>query len=85
MADNLAHHDSSESAGPANLAVPITSRFLFVDVAALRVMQLRRGARVRLAHTEGRPLPHKLERAAMDEVRQRLVPYSTPDVPSTTS
>ena len=29
-------------------APPIESRFLFVDVAALRAKQLRRGARVRL-------------------------------------
>ena len=32
---------------PAEPAPPITSRFLFVDVAALRAKQLRRGARVR--------------------------------------
>ena len=32
---------------PAEPAPPISSRFLFVDVAALRAKQLRRGARVR--------------------------------------
>ena len=31
----------------ADPAPPIDSRFLFVDVAALRAKQLRRGARVR--------------------------------------
>jgi DNA-directed RNA polymerase subunit K/omega len=65
------------------LAVPaaINSRFLFVDVAALRVNQLRRGARIRLQATEGRHLPHRLERTAMEEVRQQLIQYSTPDLP----
>lgn len=32
---------------PAEPAPPIQSRFLFVDVAALRAKQLRRGARLR--------------------------------------
>ena len=32
---------------PAEPAEPITSRFLYVDVAALRAKQLRRGARLR--------------------------------------
>ena len=69
-------------AGRIELAPPITSRFLFVDVAALRANQLRRGARVRLELTEGHHLPHRLERAAMDEVRHRLVIYSVPETPS---
>jgi len=62
---------------PAN----IQSRFLFVDVAAQRAKQLRRGARVRLSASDGRS-PHKLERAAMEEVRQRLVHYSLPSLPT---
>ena len=33
---------------PAEPAPPIESRFLFVDVAALRAKQLRRGARPRI-------------------------------------
>ncbi len=57
---------------PAAPAPPITSRFLYVDVAALRAKQLRRGARPRL--TEGEA-PHKAERVAMEEVRQGLVYY----------
>src|SRR5215471_2774451 len=44
---------------PAEPAPPISSRFLFVDVAALRAKQLRRGARVRL--DEEVQLPHKAE------------------------
>ena len=56
---------------------PIQSRFLFVDVAALRAKQLRRGARVRIDDTEH--LPKKAERVAMEEVRRGLVYYDTPD------
>lgn len=59
---------------------PIESRFLFVDVAALRAKQLRRGARLRLAGgPNGEPppdLPKKPERLAMLEVREGLVSYS---------
>jgi DNA-directed RNA polymerase subunit K/omega len=59
---------------PAGPAPPIQSRFLFVDVAALRAKQLRRGARPRVGTEEG-PLPHKAERLAMEEVRRGLVYY----------
>ena len=59
----------------AEPAPPITSRFLFVDVAALRAKQLRRGARPRLADGDGVPAPQKAERLAMEEVRQGLVNY----------
>lgn len=63
---------------PAEPAPPITSRFLFVDVAALRAKQLRRGARVRFESEHGVPLPHKPERIAMEEVRRCLVQYDVP-------
>jgi DNA-directed RNA polymerase subunit K/omega len=58
-------------------AALITSRFLFVDVAAQRAKQLRRGALPRLERgaTGG---PHKLERVAMEEVRTGVVEYSLP-------
>lgn len=56
-------------------APPIHSRFLFVDVAALRAKQLRRGARVRFDAEQSVPVPHKPERVAMEEVRRGLVPY----------
>jgi DNA-directed RNA polymerase subunit K/omega len=59
----------------------IESRFLFVDVAAQRANQLRRGARLRLNAADGRHLPHKLERAAMEEVRQQLIGYHVPPMP----
>ena len=63
-------------------ATPIESRFLYVDVAALRAKQLRRGARPRLDQAEEHPLPLlkaiKAERVAMEEVRQGLVYYDVP-------
>jgi DNA-directed RNA polymerase omega subunit len=71
---------------PRPKAPPIESRFLFVDVAAMRAKQLRRGALVRLTDQDDkfdpqRPHPHKAERVAMEEVRRGLVLY---EVPSTT-
>jgi DNA-directed RNA polymerase subunit K/omega len=56
---------------------PIESRFLYVDVAAMRAKQIRRGARVRLAPDQPRPL--KPERIAMEEVRHQLVLWSLPE------
>ncbi len=60
---------------PAEPAPPIHSRFLFVDVAALRAKQLRRGARARFGAEELATIPHKPERVAMEEVRRGLVHY----------
>lgn len=63
-------------------AQPIESRFLYVDVSALRAKQLRRGARPRLDQAE-EPVPVakmvKAERVAMEEVRQHLVQWDLPD------
>jgi DNA-directed RNA polymerase subunit K/omega len=64
---------------PADPLPPIASRFLFVDVAALRAKQLRRGARRRFDTDPRLPAPIKPERAAMEEVRRGLVPYQVPD------
>lgn len=69
---------------PEGPVPPIESRFLFVDVAALRAKQLRRGARPRLAalaNPETIPVdaPRKAERVAMEEVRQGLVYYELPE------
>jgi len=58
---------------PAEPLPPIQSRFLFVDVAALRAKQLRRGARIRFDAEPGMPAPHKPERVAMEEVRRGLL------------
>lgn len=61
---------------PAEPLPPIESRFLFVDVAALRAKQLRKGARPRLE--DDVPQHHKAERVAMEEVRRGLVYYDVP-------
>ena len=71
---------------PRPKAEPILSRFLFVDVAAMRAKQLRRGALPRLdddphSSEAHRPDPIKAERVAMEEVRRGLVLY---DVESAT-
>ena len=60
-------------------APPIESRFLYVDIAALRAKQLRRGARLRFEGDLLSPVPFKPERAAMEEVRRQLVQYQVPD------
>ena len=85
--DDLPEQPRSDSQEERPKAPPIESRFLFVDVAAMRAKQLRRGARVRLREEEGtwdthRALPHKAERLAMEEVRRGLVQY---EVPATTA
>ena len=80
-------HDALESpaeevAAPRPKAQPIESRFLFVDVAAMRAKQLRRGALPRLGDDDGeahRVQPHKAERVAMEEVRRCLVLYEVPE------
>jgi DNA-directed RNA polymerase subunit K/omega len=71
---------------PRPKATPIESRFLFVDVAAMRAKQLRRGARPRLDAAEDeqaerahRGQPFKSERVAMEEVRRNLVLYEVPE------
>ena len=76
---------ADETPEPRPKAAPIDSRFLFVDVAAMRAKQLRRGARPRLEDDDApvdtnRPQPRKAERVAMEEVRRGLVLY---DVPTT--
>ena len=69
-------HDDDEAPPPEPVRMPpIQNRFLFVDVAARRAKQLRRGARPRL--TEEHVMPFKLERVAMREVEHGLVEYST--------
>jgi DNA-directed RNA polymerase subunit K/omega len=76
MAQNADVHDDPDGAEAPS--APITSRFLFVDVAAQRAKQLRRGAIVRLERSA--VTPHKLERVAMDEVRHGLIQYTLPTV-----
>jgi DNA-directed RNA polymerase subunit K/omega len=70
---------------PIEPVAPPESRFLFVDIAALRAKQLRRGARPRIANlaAEGDEpsidWPRKPERIAMEEVRQGLVHFNMSD------
>jgi len=75
---------TDEAPAPRPKAPPIESRFLFVDVAAMRAKQLRRGALPRLdeddlAREPHRAIPHKAERVAMEEVRHNLVLYDLPE------
>jgi DNA-directed RNA polymerase subunit K/omega len=65
--------DSTEQADVETpLAPPITSRFLFVNVAGKRATQLARGAKPRVEVIDGRRYAARL---AMEEVRRGLVPY----------
>ena len=69
------------SGTPRPKAPPIDSRFLYVDVAAMRAKQLRRGAVPRIDEDdlgEHRTMPHKAERIAMEEVKRGLVLYEIP-------
>jgi DNA-directed RNA polymerase subunit K/omega len=78
-APNIIEEPTAAESQPSAPAPAIQSRFLFVDVAALRAKQLRRGARVRFDTDPGTPGPRKAERVAMEEVRRGLVYYSVPD------
>jgi DNA-directed RNA polymerase subunit K/omega len=64
---------------PREPAPLVTNRFLFVDIAALRAKQLRRGAHPRIEQTsDNHPLPRKAERLAMEEVRRQKVQFDLP-------
>ncbi len=73
--------EAEENRVPREPAPAIESRFLYVDVSALRAKQIRRGAKPRLK--EGEPevvaRPTKAERIAMAEVRNGLVEWQLPD------
>ena len=74
MTDEIVAEQAVETPPETGPAVSPESRFLFVDVAALRAKQLRRGAPSRLpASGDGRDTPKKAERIAMEEVRRGLV------------
>ena len=66
---------------------PNESRFLFVEVAAQRAKQLRRGALNRLAASaeaagaDAPPPAHKPERVAMEEVRRGFIQYGLGEGP----
>lgn len=71
-------HEDAGSRQPVVPVEPPGSRFLFVDVAAMRAKQLRRGALPRLRSDEGHHLL-KPERIAMEEVGKGLVSYDLPE------
>jgi DNA-directed RNA polymerase subunit K/omega len=79
----IPHGEQSDvEEAPRPKAAPIESRFLFVDVSALRAKQLRRGAKPRLperAPDDATPRSAKAERVAMDEVHQGLVDWNLPE------
>ena len=79
MAQNLDSQQPGASSGEIDVAPLLTSRFLFVDVAAQRAKQLRRGALPRLERAvQTVAAPHKLERVAMEEVRSGLIAPALP-------
>jgi DNA-directed RNA polymerase subunit K/omega len=78
MGQNSDTQDPVDAPGQVDVAPLITSRFLFVDVAAQRAKQLRRGALPRLERAPQAAAPHKLERVAMEEVRSGLIDYVLP-------
>jgi DNA-directed RNA polymerase subunit K/omega len=77
-ANELVMSTEASALVPDEPAPPIQSRFLFVDVAALRAKQLRRGARVRFEPDAAVAAAWKPERMAMEEVRRGLVSYDVP-------
>src|SRR5690242_8393938 len=86
LTDQTAAAEPEAPPAPRPKAPPIESRFLFVDVAAMRAKQLRRGALPRLddsdedqAERAHRGQPFKSERVAMEEVRRNLVLYEVPE------
>lgn len=71
--------DQAAPAGEPGPSVSTSeSRFMFVDVAAARAKQLRRGAVVRVPQPTHDNPPKKLERLAMEEVRRGLIDYTVP-------
>lgn len=78
--------ETPEPEAPRERMPPVESRFLYVDVAARRAKQLRRGALPRLEalapdpETGERPVTAvKFERVAMEEVDEGLIVYELPD------
>ena len=66
---------------------PVESRFMFVDIAALRAKQLRNGARPRVDSlnrqdraAESVQTPQKIERIAMREVEEGMIVYDLPSL-----
>lgn len=80
--------EAGEPAAPPEPREPmpaIESRFMLVDLAALRTKQLRRGASPRVSaslpgpETGSPSTTRKLERVAVAEIDQGLIVYDLPD------
>ena len=79
--ESLDSQEPEDPVVPQESAPLIHSRFLFVDVAAMRAKQLKRGAMPRLDPGESAPTrvgPLKAERVAIEEVSRGLVHYDIP-------
>ena len=77
--------ESVEATNEREPMPPVESRFMYVDIAALRAKQLRRGAVPRVTmpgvegDAEGSSAAKKLERIAMREVEEGLIVYEIPN------
>ena len=73
--------ETKEVSEPREPMPPVESRFMFVDIAALRAKQLRRGAQPKdesLNLQESDQPSKKLERIAMREVEEGRIVYDLP-------
>ena len=75
----------NNTAEPRESMPPVESRFMFVDISAMRAKQLRRGALPRLSdevrEAEGLvDSAKRFERIAMREVEEGLIEYDIPEI-----
>lgn len=73
--------ETKEVSEPREPMPPVESRFMFVDIAALRAKQLRRGAQPKVESLnlqESAQPSKKLERIAMREVEEGRIVYDLP-------
>jgi DNA-directed RNA polymerase omega subunit len=76
--------ETTEVSEPRKHMPPVESRFMFVDIAALRAKQLRRGARPRVEPLQQQNSldqgTEKIERIAMREIEEGLIVYELPSL-----
>ena len=77
--------ETTEVSEPRKHMPPVESRFMFVDIAALRAKQLRRGARPRVEpldrqNSNVEQETEKIERIAMREIEEGLIVYELPSL-----
>ena len=77
--------ETTEVSEPRKHMPPVESRFMFVDIAALRAKQLRRGARPRVEPLDRQNSnveqgTEKIERIAMREIEEGLIVYELPSL-----